>query len=340
MARNYQFKWAFSPTKQSAYGTPLADGVLTTASYIQGPDLAQRTPSLVRDNGQFGRGDEWARTQEIDVWDLALARKMDLNPLLAGLFAGFGLGAVTTTTPLAGVYQHVFKPIDSLSTLQLPAMTVVEEAIANTGVKKKIQDLVVNDFEISGEGRNRLQIAANLKGSGQWANSTLAMPAPAAGGFLRMKDGLFELGPFGGAFTNMSSLLERFSVKWNNNLADEDGYILGSGFYRGRHEIGLSREPSFDFDLLQVTDGQELDRLDANTNLKARLTFTGGVISGAHNFTLIIDMPDLHYKTVEKFYTGEGKLAYKISCNLNYDDTGGVLCPLFITVKNDVAVYL
>lgn len=342
--RHYQFRWAFPTDKQSAYGTAEADGSLIKSGFIKGPDLADRVPRLIRDNSQFGRGDEFSHGQEVEAWDLTLARNFDLTSLMAGLFSAFGLGAVATTQPDAindpGVYDHAITPQSAASSVQLPQLTIVEEALSLTGIKKKIQDLVVADFTISGSGVDRLQIQANLKGSGQWANSTMAMPTITAARFLRMKDVKFELGLYGQALTDVSSRLKTFSFKWDNKLLDDDGYFPGSGLFRGRHEFS-DREGTLDFDLLVETDGQELDRLDANTNLAVTITAEGEVLPGATGFkhTLTIDLPDVHYRIVGKKYV-DGKLCYGIAANINFDDGGAVLYPVKITVRNDQVSYL
>ena len=346
MARQYQFRWAFANTKHSAYGTAIVDGSLLKAAFIKGPDLAVITPRLIRDNSQSGRGDEWSHGQEVEAWDVSLKRNLDMTSLLAGLFCGFGLGAVTTSQPDAGgnptVYDHDFTPMVASTSVQLPAITLVEEPVANTGIKKKIHDLVVAMFEISGSGVDRLQISADLKGSGNQANSTLSMPALTATKFLRMKDVKFELGNQGGALTDMSSRLKRFHFKYNNKTLDEDGYTPGSGLYRGRHEIGDRGDDDgieLDFDLLQATDGAELDRLINNTNSAIKITAEGETITGIYKHRLIIDLPDLHFRTVERKYV-DGKLAYGVSCNIHYDDTGGVLYPVKISVRNTETAYL
>lgn len=342
MARHYQFKWAFANTKQSAYGTAIADGSLVKAGFIEGPDLAIVTPRLIRDNSQFGRGDEWSHGQEQEAFDLSLKRNFDLTTVLAGLFAGFGLGSVTTSQPDGTgnptVFDHDFKPMDPASSVQLPAMTIVEEPVAHTGIKKNLRDLVVSSFEISGSGVGRLQVSADLKGSGFTANSTLSMPAITAAKFLRQKDVKLEIGAQGGALTDLSTRLKNWSFKYDNKTLDDDGYFPGSGLYRGRHEFS-EREIDFTFDLLQATDGQEMDRLINNTNLAIKLTAEGEVITGIYKHRVIIDLPDLHYRTVERKYV-DGKLAYGIACNIHYDDTGGVLYPVKISVRNDQPAYL
>lgn len=341
MARQYQFKWAFANTKQTAYGTPIADVSINKAGFVKGPDIAVVTPRLVRDNSQFGRGDEWSHGQEVEAWDVSLKRNFDVTSLLAGLFCGFGLGSVTTSQPDAGgnptVYDHDFKPMDPATSLQLPAITLVEEPVADEGVKKKFHDLVVSSFEVSGSGVDRLQISADLKGSGNQANSTLSMPAITAAKFLRMKDVKLELGNQGGALADVSTRLKSFRFKYDNKTLDEDGYYPGSGLYRGRHEFG-DREVEFDFDLL-LAGGAEMDRLLNNTNSAIKVTAEGEVISTTYKHRLIIDLPDLHFRTVEKKYI-DGKLAYGIACNIHYDDTGGVLYPVKISVRTDQSAYL
>jgi hypothetical protein len=344
-AHDYQFRWAFSNTKQTAYGTPTADGSLLKGAFVSGPNLVQRKPMVIPNSSMFGLGHEFSNDQAIDAWDIDLSLDFDLSSVLAGICCGFGLGTVNTTTPIGGVFQHVFKPLDPATALQLPAMSIVEEPINNTGVKKKIQDLIVASWEVSGAGKERLKLSAKLKGSGQWANSSLSMPAITAAKFWRMADCKFELGVFGGALTDVSSRVRGFKVGWDNgNANDVDGYFPGSprdgttlAQFRGRHEIGQRRSPSFSLDLLQDVDGTELDRLDAGTNLAFRVTATGPVISGVHNYTFIADVPDIRYKIVEKKYL-DGKLGYGIDSEVHYDDVN--LCPIFVTLKNDQSAYL
>lgn len=344
MSRDYQFRWAFATTKQSAYGTPTADGSLLKSGYIKGPDFAKPKPHHIRSNSQFGQGDEWARGQEVEFWDLDLARNFDLTTLLAGLIGGFALGSVTSSQPAVGtdptVYDHDFLPLVSATAVQLPAMSIVEEVVAQTGMKKKIQDLIVANFKLSGSGTERLQISAALKGSGQLANSSLSMPAITAASFLRQKDVKLELGAFGGALTDVSLLLKPWEFSYDNdNAGDTDGYFPGSGLYRGRHEIGKERKCGFMFNLLQTADGQELDRLLATTNLAARLTATGPTITGIYKHRVIIDMPDIHYDDVEKVVI-DGRNAWKIMCNINVDHSGGVSYPFKYSVRNDQSAYL
>lgn len=346
MARNYQYLWALPITKQTAYGTVQADGALTIGTLVGGPPQINREPVLIPDSSQFGRGHEWSEEQAIERWDLTIPIEADLNVYLAGLLCAFGLGTEVAAN-LTGAYSHTCKPIDPASTIQQPSFSMISSPIAQTGVKKKIQDLIVSDFEISGSGVERLKLKATLKGSGIWANSSATMPALTASQFLRMKDTKLEVGSFGGGLTDISSRLKAFSFKFdNNNASDTDGYVPNTGkdattgaHFRTRHEIGDRRMAELSFDILQATDGTELDRLDVGTNLAVKITAEGEVISGANKATVIINCTDVRWRKVAPKYI-DSRFGFGIEATVHYDATGGVVTPVTLTVINAQATHL
>ena len=346
-ARNYQYLWALPITKQTDYNTVQADGVLTFSSLIGGPPVINREPVVIPDSSQFGSGHEWSEAQGIERWSLKIPIEADLNVFLAGLISAFGLGTEVAAN-LTGAFSHTCKPLDPASTLQQPAFSGIFSPISNTGIKKKIQSLIVSDFEISGSGVERLKIKANLEGSGIWANSTATMPAsPTASQFLRMKDVKLEVGAFGGGLTDISSRLKAFNFKFDNaNAGDTDGYVPNTAkdattgaHFRSRHEIGERRKIDLSMDILQATDGTELDRLDVGTNLAVKITAEGEVISGANKATVIINCTDVRWKKVMPKYI-DGRLGFGIEAEVHYDATGGVVTPVTITVINAQATHL
>jgi hypothetical protein len=340
MPRKYEVQLAMTHKKQTAYGTTNADGDLTIGAMFSSEKPLTPKPDLIRDNSQLGQGDEWPRTQEIERWQLEGSLEFDLTSRMAGHFLAFGLGAISTSQPNAGpdptVYDHDITPQSAATSIQLPQMTLLQRTSA--GIKKKIRDLVVDTLTISGKGHDRLKISVGLVGSGFSADSVVAMPAIAAAKFLRMKDLKLEIGAFGGGLTDFSSRVKSWEFKINNNHLKDDGFFPGSGLYRGRCEFD-KRDYMLSFVVLVDAASQEQDRLLANTNLAAKMTAEGENISGIYNHRLIVETTDVHYEAVELGYE-DNKLAYQITCNINYDEAGGVLRPLKASVRNNVAAYL
>lgn len=340
MARDWEIQVALTHKKQTAYGTKNVDGDLTIGALFQLPEPLAIDPEFIRDNSQFGRGHEWSEGQEIESWDLKGSLSFDLTSRIAGHYLAFGLGSIATVQPDAGgnptVYDHTIKPQDALTSIQLPSMTQVWKYAS--GFKKKIWDLVADTVEIVGQPNKRLQISVGQIGSGNWEASTLSMPAIAAAKFLRMKDLKLEIGGFGGALTDFSSKVKEWRFKIGNNHMEKDGYYPGSGLYRGRCEFG-DRVYELSFIVVVGADTQERDRLEAITNLAAKMTAEGETISGIYKHRLIVNATDIHYAAVPLGYVDK-KLVYKITCNVNYDATGGIVTPVTCDVRNDVAAYL
>ena len=338
--RDFDVLWAFSTKKQSAYGTKLADADLTLATPFKGPDVVVRTPTVETDSEQAGRGFASAgfpESQEIERWDVRVARNFDLTSLMAGWAAAFGLGQVTTSQPdsvgAPNTYDHQCRFITSSK--QLPVTSLVEQATSGAALKSLYRDLAVSDFEISAESAGRLQLKVNLVGSGYRETSTLAMPSVTAGSFLRMHGVTFQVGPTGSE-VDVSSRLKSFSLEVNNNPLEDDGYFPGSGLYRGRLEYGKRRDVELAFRLL-VADAVERNHLEAGNYLKAIITAVGAAIEGTYKHTLTITVPRLAYRALPMGFE-DGMAVYDIEANVFHDATSGY--PLDITVRNNIASYM
>ncbi len=201
----------------------------------------ERTPENITDEDQVGAGHEWLTLQDTERWDLKLKRSFDLTSFMAAWAAVFGLGSVASAQQAAtAAYKHTCKfSVPATVGNQNPVTTIVEALHA--GIKRKIRDLAIADFTISGEGKNRLALEMNLVGSGYKADSSLSMPSLTAGKFLRMSGGgvydpigsKFEIG-VAASEVDVSSRLRKFSLKVDNDLQLEDGYYPGTSLYRGR----------------------------------------------------------------------------------------------------------
>jgi len=336
MPRDYDVMWAFSTKKQSAYGTTLDDVDLTLSYPFKGPDILELTPEYLTDEDKVAQGHEWLTRQDLEYWDTHLKRSFDLTSFMAGWIGAFGLGLVSSalaSTSLA--YDHTCRFSDpSVDNHQLPIATIVEKL--SSGIKRKISDLVVEDFTISGDGKNRLQLEMNIVGSGQTASSSLSMPSVTAGTFLRMSGLQFQIG-VSGSEVDVSSRLRKWELKVNNNLMKDDGYYPGSGNYRGRCLYGR-RTAEFNFTLeLEESAQVELTHLANNQELKAIVTVTDALIEDTSYHGFVLTVPKLKYK-MTPIGVEDGKQIYNVECNLFYDSAAGG--PLELKITNTQADYL
>lgn len=336
MPRDYDVQWAFSTKKQAAYGTVVADNDLDQNYPFKGPDILERNPDVVTDVDKIGDGHEWETQQITEYWDTKLKRSFGLTSFVAGWIAAYGLGSVSSalvSTSLA--YQHTCKFSDpAVDAHQLPIASVVEKL--SSGIKRKIRDLVVADFTISGEGKNRLQLEMNFTGSGFKETSTLSMPSLSLGTFLRMSALQFEIG-VAASEVDVSTRLRKWSLKVNNNLLEDDGYYPGSGQYRGRCLYG-KRSVEFNFTLeMDISALVELTHLENSQELQAIVTVQDALIEETYYHEMIITIPKLKYRLVPVGMEN-GKQIFNVECNVFYDSSLGG--PLEIKVTNTQADYL
>ena len=97
--RDYEIQQAFSYTKETAYGTPVADIDIDKAMMFLGPDIVDRVPTFDDDKNEYGKMHEFRTRQYLMSWDAK--RKVQVKGTVEFLawLAAFGLGAVTTSQP-------------------------------------------------------------------------------------------------------------------------------------------------------------------------------------------------------------------------------------------------
>ena len=332
------FEVAFTTKKQAAYGTENIDGDLTLSHLMKASDIADRIPEVMPDDDLVGYNHEFSENQEIESWDLTRAFSFDLTSLMAGWLGAFGLGAVVTSQPDAGgapnTYDHTCK-WSTAASKQNPVTTFVEKI--SSGIKRKIRDLAVATFEISGEGKQRIQGSVALVGSGHSETSALTMPATInqGGSFLRMRGVNFQIGPSASEI-DVSCRLKSWNWSGDLDLQLDDGYCPGGGLYRSRCEWGV-RKSDLTFTLLLDSGSQEIDDLEANNYLKLILLAEGDLIETTYNHQFTLTLPRISYRAVQVGEEGPF-LVYNIECNIHNDSASGH--PIEFVVRNDQATYL
>ncbi|MGH9777580.1 MAG: hypothetical protein ACRD5I_04140 [Candidatus Acidiferrales bacterium] len=241
--RAFDVAWAFSPRKESAYGTALADVDLTRRVVANAVELGKISKLFRSDLDRFGKGHEFATELEELARDLRRSTSFDASSLTLAWIAAFGMGKVVTSQPNPGgnpaAHQHVFTFADPLVSKHAPTTTVYEEF--SPDLKRRLVSLACNDFSVSGRAREPVQVAANWVGSGASSDGALSpLPVLTAQSFFLGADTDVLFGPQGAPVSLKDRVLE-WSVSVTQSLDADLGYHPGSGKFRGRIWYGPRR---------------------------------------------------------------------------------------------------
>ena len=277
----YEMLWSFSAKRQSALGTPLSDGNLTLSAVVSGYDVGKLSQRWVSDADRYGKGHPYPPSHRKVAQMTSLQRSVELNDLFAGWVAAFCLGSVTTTQPNPtnnpSAYDHVMKWSDLSASKAMPFTTIHEKPWA--GLARKLPDLVVGSFTLSGRGQDPVQLSVQMLGSGRATDASLAAPTLAAPAYLDDGGAVLKLGPSGAA-VDISSRVVEWSVSVQGNPDEANGRHPSSGLYVGRWWYGSKRTAVPELTLfVNQSDTDILDLFRNDTAQELQINLAGAVIT-------------------------------------------------------------
>src|SRR3990167_5693243 len=312
----YEMLWRFSANRQSALGTPLADGNLTLSALVSGYDVGKLAHRLASNADRFGKGHPYATSQRKVAQMTSLQRALELNDIFAGWAAAFCLGSVTTTQPNPTnnptVYDHVIRWSNLATSKAMPFTTIHEKPWA--GLARKLPDLVVASFTLSGRGQDAVQMAIQMLGSGRASDASLSAPTLATPAYLDNGGVVIKLGPSGAA-VDISSRVIEWSVAVNANPDEANGRFPSSGIYVGRWWYGPKRTAVPELTLfVNQSDTDILDLFRNDTAQELRINLAGAVITGGQPEVYRMDLlwPEIHFTAVEDTIV-DGKVALRMT---------------------------
>lgn len=197
-----------SPNYQAAYGTALADGVLTYRPRTPGEAFINFGPNYQTDEGWYNKGHDFpssrVRTENNSAFQMACPVDSYMAAwLIAQLLQGYSVTG-------AGPYTHVFKPLNS--TRQARGTTLYVEDTA--AIKTKWLDMVGVELTISGSGSGVLQASLSMVGSGKFTDGAMGGGPPAAPTptMLLASDTDILIGPAAGA-VSIKQYIRQWSYK-------------------------------------------------------------------------------------------------------------------------------
>ena len=339
----YEMLWRFSPNRQSQIGTPLADGNLALSALLSGYDIGKLAHRLISDAERFGKGHPYATSQRKVAQATSLQRTVELNDVFAGWVAAFCLGSVNTTQPNPGgnpsAYDHVIRWSDLSASKAMPFTTVHEQPW--TGLARKLPDLVVAGFTVSGRGQDPVQLSLQMLGSGRAAAAALSAPTLATPAYLDNGNAVIKLGASGAAADISNRVLE-WSAAVEAHPDENNGRFPSSGLYVGRWWYGPKRTAVPELTLfVNQSDTDILDLFRNDTAQELQINLAGSVITQGQPETYRMDLfwPEIHFTAVEDTVV-DGKVALRMRVGEDgvFQKSGSEYFQ--ITVTNTASSYL
>jgi len=315
--------------KETAYG----DGLATVNKLFPVRKLdPERKPTFANDEATFNGVDGPTR-QDIEKWEGNLPIGFDLTPSMAGWMYALGMGAVATTTPFAGVYQHVFTEIAGY---QNPSTNVaVKEA---TSAQRKYKGVVCGKFtEKISMGNKRLEATMDLHSDGTVSDDVTATPAITQDIFWRGGDTTLTINA-----TPWTAKVVDIETALDNGLEADTAWKIGGGMYRTSHERHKERTRTLKVTLAPA-DSTDLNTIkgwiENQTALALVVTTTGGIIASTYHFTNTWSIPKCQVKSSWKLAGGIGaREQIVLELEVLYDTVTSKFWDR--TVISDVATYL
>jgi hypothetical protein len=252
----------------------------------------------------------------------------DVYPNVVGNLLRSALGAPVTTMVVAGVYSHVFTPVQSnfSNVCALPPYTIevnrdLEQAFQYAGC-------VINELTFSFGTDKKI-----MSGSAAILAKKLALIAKTTPSF-DVQD------PF---IWNQATITLNSAV--NKDVSTAEFGVKNSLEARatldGTREISrILRNGKRSFPVkftLELKDMTEYNLFRAQNEVPLKIEFIGPVISGANNYKITIDIPKFHFNAFPINVDGAGALTAQVDGVAEYDPTS--LYGMKVTLVNSKVSY-
>jgi hypothetical protein len=338
--RIFEAAFAWSPQKETAFGTEVVDALFTHATQPLGFDPPSITRQFRSDAGKaWGQGADRTTTRAIMRQDVSYGLNVELSALLMAHIASCCMGKVVTTPGATGppaAFSHVITFQDPLvDGLDLPSTGHHFKPADGLGIKTK--GAICSEFSLSySAGQDIIGLNSSWLGNGDYANADLAsVPAldtDAVMGTLFRKGLDIKLGA-PGALASIADRVAAISLQVGNGAGEVDGHYPGTGLYKGRAWQGKRIiNPSLTV-LAKATD--DIHTLFANDTLQSlQIVITGDLITGTTYFEVTIDIPAVHFGSPLKIGAQGNFVAWELTPTDEGVFQPAAAEPITITVVN------
>ena len=339
----HEMLWRFSTKRQATIGAALSDGNLPLSALVSGYDIGKLSHRMVSDGDRFGKGHPYTVSHRKVAASTSLQRTVELSSIFAGWVPAFCMGSVTSTQPNPTnnptVYDHVIKWSNLTASKAMPFTTIHERPW--TGLARKLADMVVSSFSLSGRGQDPVQMSFQMLGSGRSTDVPLTAPGVSAASYLDGGGAAIKLGVPGGAVDISSRVLE-WGVTVQSNPDEANGRYPSSGLYVGRWWYGSKRTATPELTLLiNQSDTDILDLFRNDVAQELQINISGATVTNGQPEVYRMDMlwPEIHFTAIDDAVV-DGKVALRMSVGEEgvFQKPGSEIFQ--ITVTNTTASYL
>jgi hypothetical protein len=276
-----------------------------------------------QDNKGHSTGNRFPTESWTEGWNSPGGFAFDASSQNLGRHLLAVLGAVVSTQLQVGVHQHVFTPLDTKTTLQLPTFSILEQlAPSNNGLNNLWPSMICESLELSGDGTARIAGKTSWQGSGEqikpsgvtWATHVQGVQGT-QNYFYNTQSGITAGDyPDNSNISNYSCDIESWKLGIKNDLLLKEGYRPGCPRYfdaddpeKGvlRSEC-LLKDTMFDpeFVLRLRANSPEHEALRTRKKIQLEMSLTGGFVATAppqtthkHKLTMLFQL--VQYNAVE-----------------------------------------
>ncbi len=340
--------------KQSAYGTHIPHAEFETGRSIRvntatvGDVTVLRSPGTPRAGGrtEFPVADNELKVAQ----DSRLSLAMDCDSHMIAWALAFLMGGVVSVQE--GATTHWTHTITCTNPLTASGRNaLVTSAYLDTGgpdvtrLIRILRDLAVQSVTVSGRGKDVCSLAIETIGSGaEEVDETLTPFPDLATIYLFANNGVkWEIGPKGGALVEMQERLVEWSLRFNQELALDQGYYPGSGYYRGR--LWFIRR-SFSIDFSMYANRLNCDFIDYMLDRpleEIKVTVDSGTVAGTGtgNHKMTFRYPSVRVTEAPMTFNPEGAVyPVRVAEDQVYYDSAIAASPCTVVVDNTTAAYL
>jgi len=327
------YEWAVGlAKKEGSYGVQVADADLTTWLEVDDFEPA-KVEKQYRTNQNRIKGARGKTVRQLKGRMGTIPRKSVATVEAITWLLALGLGNISSsgsTDPWTHTIKH-----PSLCALK-PSSTSLVEGVVCAGLTsgyKLYKGVCVDQITIEGGGgQDEVKLSYTLKHDGsETTKGSFTFPASVANYVGLIGAHLtFELGPSGGAFTDITSRILSWKITYNFGLqpskaANSSVYVSSYKYSRGNPKIDV------EFELSGDKSSTEYGYSDADTLLQLRLSL---VVSSSRSVVLLMDQ--IYIVAEESADDLEPTLKCKVDELDVIADTG----PAIWTCKTGIAAYL
>lgn len=338
MERSFQLQQAFTLTKQPALET-----ACQTADINKRTSCEEFSPGALEDDVRitdaehYGKGHNWATYSEVLLRKASLGtRKHSLSDMLAMYAVGMVMGKVATTSPFAGVYDHVFtfkEPASDEDGVDCISTSIIEK-VGGAG-QYLYSGVVTPQVTITGgAGADHVKLTYNQIARKRAVDVT-SLPALSSLSYMKFLRSTIMFGAqTDSPETMVSDEVISFEVMLNQNpdFWALPGVAEADELFYSRATVGKQTASGR---ISTFIDPARIALFENDTVCKARITMVGSTITGSYKRTVTIDIPYL--KLAAATPAAERNM---IKTDLTFDENtvlkSGSTEPVTVTVRSAI----